>query len=603
MKIIKTLSNMDLKKQLIIAFIAFIIFPSLFIGIILMKFSTNKIKELAISSAIRNNEQVIKNIDGFLEMVIKLSEQPISDPQMNAILHKDYSSLSYPEYETSNDFDAAGRFIYQKIVSYSDLIDSVILYSAASNKVSGRVPVDYINIHYLETKFYQEPWIQKTMNKGGEYSIIGIHQECLLSPQKKHVISVGRNVIEPGTNNSLGIILINIDVEKLEKLWLDIETTENSRFYLIDEDNNIIFSKIKSEINKKTSSVFGQEILFNDKTAQSMMLLDQKVYLISSLSSLSKWKVVSIIPQNELFSFAQIMLKIIIFSIVGAIAFSIIIAVVIATGITKPLFKLNRKMREVAAGNLNVAIDIQGGQIGEISKTVDTMLKEIRRLIQQIYQEEEKKRKAEMLALQTQINPHFIYNTLNVIKLMASMQGVKSIENALTSFSNLMAFTVKGEASYINIKEEVRFIQDYLAILDLRYYNKFKVQYDIDEEVYQYKTLKFLLQPIVENAVFHGFDNIDRKGELQIQIYKEEKSIIFQVKDNGKGMKDNTIQSLFLQSQKKFSGVGISNVYERLKLHFGSPYGIFITSQLGEGSVVMIKIPLIRSEKNENIDC
>lgn len=170
-------------------------------------------------------------------------------------------------------------------------------------------------------------------------------------------------------------------------------------------------------------------------------------YLISSSSKLSNWKAVTVIPKHELFSIVYLMVGIMAVSLILLLVLSILISAQIATMIMKPLSDLNSKMKLVSQGQLNVEFDKQYGEIGIISNTVDNMLKEIRGLIGRIYREEEEKRDLEMIALQSQIRPHFIYNTLNVIKWMAKIQGATGIEEALHAFSSVIKFTVKRAAT------------------------------------------------------------------------------------------------------------------------------------------------------------
>ena len=245
-------------------------------------------------------------------------------------------------------------------------------------------------------------------------------------------------------------------------------------------------------------------------------------------------------------------------------------------------------------------IDKSNGEVGDISLTVEKMIVEIKRLIGKIYQEEGEKRNAEMNALQAQINPHFLYNTLNVIKWMASMQGASSIESALGSLSYLFTFIARSSGDFISIRDEIKFLQEYLSILNLRYYNRFTVDYEIDDEVYKYKTLKFLLQPVVENAVFHGIEGVERKGKLTVSAKCENNKILFFIEDNGKGISDDIMKSIFEEENKmanrSINSIGIPNIQKRIKLFFGDEYGLSIKSMADRGTTVILTIPAMPLE-------
>lgn len=595
--LISKFRSISLKSKLIISFIGLIVFPLFVLNYFSTTLYSQEIHKTVVRSAVQSNEQVIKNLDTFLEMMQKLSEYPLKDKTLRININKDYSAFPFRDFERSRDFDSAKELLFSNIWTYSDMIDSILLYKARTFEIRGRIPTDSINDEY---KISQEKWIDKIEKLEGGCAIVGIHRDKQQSVVGNYVITVGRSIIDPESKEKIGIIVINIGIDKLEKLWMDFDSTSNSKFYLIDENNNIIFCKDKNQINKNADEIFERKMNFGESDNNLYNLKGEEYYTITSVSKVSKWKVVTVIPRKELFSYIDKMFSIIILTISIIIFLSILVAIFIATGVTKPLYKLNSKMRQVAKGNFNVEIDISDGEVGEIDRTVQKMIKEIKMLINKIYKEEEEKRIAEMNALQSQINPHFLYNTLNTISWMANIQGATSIENAIRSLSSLFSFTAKSIGDFVPIKDEVIFIQDYLKILNLRYYNKFAVEFDIDEKIYEYKTLKFLLQPVIENAIFHGIEASDRKGLLKISIKQEADSIIFKVEDNGKGINESILKTVFKEEteikRNRFNSIGIPNIQKRIKLHFGEEYGLTIDSVDNKGTTVTIIIPAIPLE-------
>ena len=586
--------KLTLKGKLIISFIGFVTIPLALISLFSLNLYSEEIQQTVLKSSVQSNEQINKNLDTFLGMLSKLSEYPVKDNMLKNLLTKDYSKYEYAGYEEAVDKDEIKDLLYNNIKSYSNIIDSVMLYKEGTFKILGRTPADSLNASYSPS---EEPWFKKLQSLDGACAIIGVHRDLQQTPRGNDVISVGRAVKNPDTSKVTGYILINVRVENLETLWADVELTRNSKFYLVDENDNIVFSKDGSQINNKIGSILGENLVFNDSSYKLKKLGEDDYYLISSKSPTSHWTVLTVIPKKELFSYINRMFYItILLSIIISII-SVSAAVLIATGVTKPLYKLNQKMKLVGQGNFEVEIENSSGEVGDISLTVQKMIYEIKRLIGKIYQEEEEKRNAEMNALQAQINPHFLYNTLNTIKWMARMQGASSIESALGSLSCLFAFIVKSSGDFIPIRDEMKFLQEYLSILDLRYYNRFTVAYDIDEEVYKYKTLKFLLQPVVENAVFHGIEGVDRKGLLKIRSRCENNTIYFFIEDNGKGITDDIMMSIFEEGDKRanrsINSIGIPNIQKRIKLFFGDDYGLSIKSMADRGTTVILTIPAL----------
>ncbi len=589
--------KLTLKGKLLVSFIGFVTIPLAILSIFSFNLYSEEIQQTVIKSSIQSNEQINKNLDTFLGMLSKLSEYPVKDNKIKNLLTKDYTKYEFAEYEEAVDKDEIKDLLYNNIKSYSNIIDSVMLYKAGTFEILGRTPADSLNASYSPEG---EQWFKKLQSLEGARAIIGVHRDFQQSPRGNYVISVGRVINNSDTRKVSGYIILNVRVENLETLWADVKLTKNSKFYLVDENSNIVFSRDNSQINKKIGTVLGENTVFNDSSYTIKKLGEDDYYLISSKSATSNWTVLSVIPKNELFSYINSMFDItILLSIIISIL-SVAAAVLIATGVTKPLYKLNQKMKLVGQGNFDVEIDRSSGEVGDISLTVQKMIYEIKRLISKIYQEEGEKRNAEMNALQAQINPHFLYNTLNTIKWMASMQGASSIESALGSLSYLFTFIARSSGDFIPIRDEIKFLQEYLSILNLRYYNRFTVDYEVDEVVYKYKTLKFLLQPVVENAVFHGIEGVDRKGVLKVSVRFDNNRIIFFVEDNGKGITDDIMKSIFEEESKMASrsinSIGIPNIQKRIKLFFGDGFGLSIKSVADQGTTVILTIPAIPLE-------
>lgn len=601
MKTILTLyDNLSLKKKLIALFIGFIVIPAVALILFLIAPTSQAIRDMAVKSAVRSNEQIIKNLDTFLGVLSKLSEYPISDRTIYDIMRRHQSEVELSELDKSRDFRAMNRFAFTKIKSFSPLIDSVILFDPVNNRIFGRSPAEYINMDYFHNYFAKDPWLNKTIELQGDLSISGIRSENLMTPEGKPVVSVARGIIDTQTRQTLGVVIINVGVLNLERLWMDIKITENSRFILTDKENRVVFSRNTEELGININEVLGTDTDLSRQHHGIVNVLGQHSYLISSSSPKSSWRAITVIPTDELFSYINIMVRIAFIAITVGVFASILIAVFIATGITKPLYSLNQKMKKVGEGNLNIKIDDAKGEVGQIAATVRKMLDDIKLLIDRIYSAEREKRDAEMLALQSQINPHFLYNTLNSIKWLAHMQGAAAIENSIASLSSMLAFAAKNGEDFIPVGDEVQFVKDYIEILNLRYYNKFTVVYNIDPDIYKFKTLKFLMQPVIENAVLHGFEGIGRKGFLQINLHHIGNKLVFEVCDNGNGIEESVLKTILEKEDKEahrsFNSIGLSNIKKRLELHFGEGYGLFIDSKPGEGTVARIIIPEVKVE-------
>lgn len=586
-------ANTTLRQKLILAFACFIVIPFFIIGGTLSWLYVQSNRSMILDAAVANNRQIVKNIDTSVNPLLQLSMLPVQNHTLFQIMRKDYAAEPYPLYEKQQDFDTVGGIIRNSIMPYSDLIDSAIIYQSTNHFILGRSNQDYMNHRYLEHGFYNEPFVRAIEQNKGIYVPIGIHDEKLMSFEPVPVVSMGRAVIDPFTKENLGFILFNIGVDKLKMLWSDIHFTENTRFYLVDQSSNVIYSTNGEEIGKPAAAILGSHVQLVSGGGEQLQQ-DEDHYFMSSTSSLTGWKTVTVIPKNELFGFVDTIVRTIAISLFILLGLSIITSIYIATSITKPLLQLQRQMKLVSQGNLDVTFEPGQGEIGKISVTIDQMLKEIRRLIQTIYHEEQEKRQMELLALQSQIRPHFMYNTLNAIKWMAKMQGAAGIEEALTAFSSVIRFTARTQSDYVMVKEEVEFIKSYTKILDIRYFNKFDVTFDIDPGVWEYQILKFMLQPLVENAIFHGFDEIPYKGKLEIRIREQAGHLVMTVTDNGRGMSPDQSKALKQNDTgEHLNSIGLNNIRRRIELFFGSGYGLTIRSEVNAGTTATIVVPII----------
>ena len=202
-----------------------------------------------------------------------------------------------------------------------------------------------------------------------------------------------------------------------------------------------------------------------------------------------------------------------------------------------------------------------------------------------------------------QINPHFIYNTLNTVKWSAKLEGNKRTEEAVSALISLLKSTIRVGQTYITIGEEIEQIKDYITVQSFRYDGSFDVRLDVDDRVLKFKTLKFLLQPIVENAIFHGLNMNEEGGLLAIDVKLEEGRVVYTVTDNGCGMTSEQVEQLLKSPRERtgMMGIGVNNVDSRIKMYFGREYGVTVRSEEGLGTTVIMEIPAVEDE-DENTD-
>ena len=230
------------------------------------------------------------------------------------------------------------------------------------------------------------------------------------------------------------------------------------------------------------------------------------------------------------------------------------------------------------------------------------MLGRIKVLMSDLVDEHNAKRKSEFDTLQSQINPHFLYNTLDIIVWMIENENSDKAVNIVTALAKFFRISLSKGKNIITVKDEVEHVRNYLMIQNMRFKNRFEYSIDVDEEVLSYSSLKLMLQPLVENAIYHGMEFMDGDGEIDVKVFKEDDSLYFTITDNGLGMSEDMVETLLSKDfvpSKKGSGIGVKNVNERIKLYFGSEYGLKVESEPDEGTKITIHLPAVVYGEND----
>lgn len=275
-----------------------------------------------------------------------------------------------------------------------------------------------------------------------------------------------------------------------------------------------------------------------------------------------------------------------------------LLAALLSTYLTKPIQRLNHRLQKITANDFSYDPNIEQSrdEIGEIGCTVNQMTMSIHHLLEETQQMYEEKKNIEISMLQSQVNPHFLYNTLDSIRWMAVIQKCPGIASMTANLVNLLKNIAKGTQDHIPLSDETALLEDYIAIQSVRYLDTFTFQNLLPKEFLQYRIIKFTLQPLVENAIFHGIEPTGECGTVSLQGYCEGDDLILVIEDNGVGMSSKKIEQILKQgppcsSNGSLNGIGVANVHRRLQLTYGEQYGLSIESRPGSFTRVCVRIP------------
>lgn len=415
-----------------------------------------------------------------------------------------------------------------------------------------------------------------------------------------NVFVIGKAIIGFDTGNILGTVILYLNEENVASIYLDNIVNQDDRFYIVDDKNNIISAQDKSELYQQFDEAFYLgRFKLDDISGGNSIINDiggrQSLITVQNFDEL-KWKIISIIPLDEITYENKEMTRLIM--IFGSICLMVafIASYLLSYNISKPILKLVNVMKEIRSGDLKRRADLKAkGEIGMLGNGFNSLMDRINSLMDQIYIQQKMKRENEFKLLQSQIKPHFLYNTIETIISFIKL-GLK--DNAMLTAKNLAGFyriSLSKGKDIISIEDEMHLINNYLSIQKLRYIEYLDYQLDFDEKILKYQIPKLTLQPLVENSIYHGLKEKEEKGNLIIKGYYFQDSIKIEVNDDGVGMTEEQINKVLNPppANSNDSNFGLHNVDTRLKLLYGEQYGINIESRIGEYTKVTVSLPAV----------
>lgn len=425
------------------------------------------------------------------------------------------------------------------------------------------------------------------------------------NPDKKIITALKCNKSE--YNNKNAVIAINVEESYLSELYNKLTDENNTlRVYILVGNEYIIpgdlsisngkRSRIVDELKESPNQTYGQLTYTDSQNKQETNIV---YYRIQNMD----WTLVREIPVIELSEDVILLRTIIIVTFVVSFLIIILMAYFWISKGLKPIYELTKAMNEAGKGNLGRTMKkIPRNEIGLLIKQFNTMSVNIMNLLEENRQIENGKRVQEIKALQAQINPHFLYNTLNAIKYMAIVSDAQNVADGITILGNIIRPVFKDRSIMYTLREEIEFVKNYIEILNIRFGNNISLKYEINEEFFCCKVPRFILQPIIENCIMHGIQDSDNAGNISIEVVDEKDCIVLIISDSGKGIDEEKARELNdrlamdISESDNVEGIGIDNVNRRIKLHFGKQYGLSIESKIGQGTRVLVKIPPVFSE-------
>jgi sensor histidine kinase YesM len=592
------LKTRNLRAKFTIILVVFILTPLMLFGLLFYQRSQDLVSQRTDKEGLQVLTLVKQNVNQLL------SEY---ESQLNAIYeHEDIIKLvsessggSSSDAGTQAD-DSVNRFLRDFLRGKDDL-DSIYLFTSGHTYFG-----DFKGPNFFVDQYRDHPMWERMIDLGlGRAVWLPTYE---LPPNQynskpSHFFIVGmqlKNVFD--ALQTLGTLLVNVKIDALDKIVSNVQVSPHSVLLICDHQGNLIWNRNSDAygINLAQFSFFNR--LDHQESGQFTEVIDGGPYRVSFLrSEYNGWYYFSLVPQIDLNAQTDDLKRFLTATAVAFAALFILLAALSSHYVTKPIRQMALAMKQIHKDNLELApLSQSSDEIGMLHSAFHSMRGKINDLIKEVRLISHKEKEAEVRALQAQINPHFVYNTLDAINWMAIENDQSQISAMITSLSDIMRYAIKPGEQLVTIEEELRWAQNYAYLQEMRYEEKFEVVFDVQIETMELKVPRLLFQPYLENSIIHGMEDVDEGGVIRITVQStdsdEERQLIVTIQDNGGGIQPEKLEHI---QQRRSHGIGIYNLDERLKMEYGPGYGVAIHSVCGEGTTVTVVLPYIRRQTTE----
>lgn len=477
--------------------------------------------------------------------------------------------------------------LFQNLINIRSDIVMVATYDSHNNNTGIWSNYDIKDMIYTNLSLYSVP-----AESDDSISISAPHVVSVLENYYPWVVTITRGADETFSNAAK--IAFDVRFSTIARYIDEVGIGQHGYCFIMDSSGNIIYHPQQQLINAGLK----YENTYLSALPDGSHMIDGVIYTVKTLEN-SNWKIIGITYLDETVNDrvrAMTLASVLIFIVVVLMTF--LFGSLFSYLFTKPAKKLAGAMKEFEDNASGFVFEpIEGFvEVNKLSDSFEHLVKRIQELMEEVKEEETTLRKTELKALQAQINPHFLYNTLDSISWMCEEGKNEEAVAMVNALAKLFRISISRGHEIIPIEKEVQHAECYLQIQKYRYTNHFDYEFDVQESCKEYLCNKITLQPLIENALYHGLNMID-EGHISIRIFEEEEDVIMEVEDNGSGMTEEQVKELFINDGTDHHGIGVKNVNDRIKIYFGEKYGITVRSELDEGTCVVIRIPKVTEER------
>jgi two-component system sensor histidine kinase YesM len=592
--LIQRFQNRSIRFKLLIYFVIIILLSIVTLSAVGTAVYKRSIEQTTNEHTIQMMKQVKTNITYYFNEMENILAYVAGDRSVNAFFLNGSGGPDGVNAGTpvSSGLQADLRGVMAMYESRHPEIAGILLVNEADQYVSNKLD------RVIRDPLTAETWYKDAVSKPDELLLIskpiGRNIKSEYNYSADQVLSFVKAVKDPATGAVLGVVLLDMELSIFQSTIESVSLGKSGFVYITDERGGIVYSPVNLVVYR-----INNEWLENGYTSMVKTIQNRSFQIMQDAFERTNWKIVSVFPLDESKSVVIKWQLYTVIVVLLTIALAIVVSWFFTNSIIKPVHKLRRIMHRVEEGELHLRF--KGGakdEIGQLGDSFNKMVKEIEQLIQMVYIEQKEKREAELKVLQEQIKPHFLYNTLDTIQWMAQDRGADDIVEITIALTNLFRIGLSKGNEIIRLEDEIKHVNSYLIIQMMRYESK--LSYEIQElpdGLRANRLIKLILQPLVENAIYHGIKMKKGKGHIRIETVVIDNKLVLSVIDNGLGMKPEQVELIeqglkAASSPEQQSGFGLFNVNERIRLTYGAAYGIEVTSEFEKGTRIDVFLPV-----------
>ena len=606
-KLFRRRFHWPLKTQLVICFLLVALVPTSTLCLFFSHNAVSSIKSSNIDTRTRTISQILDNVDKQAEWVETMTTQIYLDTDIVQVLRRPPEEAKRYDVQFQDTMDGiASQYQYTPVSQY---LRAIIIEGMNGTEMRFGPDSSMISLDRVKTSSWYREGMESVYSYWGgltdnysEYSVI------------EQVIPIFVNLADPGTGKQLGHMLLFLDPALFSDCYSSLFSNTDGQIYLMKSDGHVLSSsngeKAMASLTPQTQKVllrvlseessYPNPVKYFESTSDSVPQIVTYQY-----SDNTGWVLAEILPITQIQEQERLFLITVAVLVLAAVVLTVILSLFLSGRLTKPVNQMLARVKQISEGSFYPAPEsleeTPRDELGLLSVSIDQMQSDIDRLIQDNINKEKEKRDYEMQMLQTQINPHFLYGTLNTIKLMATFQGATGIEKMLVALGRILRYSLGEAREKVTLREELSVLEDYIHIQKIHHKGKINFVKEIpDENLLNCLVPRFILQPIAENAIQHGFHSLDRIGVITFSVSAGEGKLCLTFRDNGHGMTGEQLNLLRMklhtlpkQTGSTRGGLGMVNVHSRVRLFYGEEYGLSVDSagpEQGAQITILLKL-------------